>query len=126
MHTDDRAVDHLDLAVVGFGNSLQKLVPDACLSPPDEPIVTRRVGAIPLRNVRPRRTRSEPPENAIQHPTIVDAGHSARLAWQQRIDDLPLGIGEFVATKLCHPNLHGWQCESLFAPFGNPVYEFVT
>lgn len=107
MHTQDRAVDHLDLAVVGFRNGLQKLVPDAGFAPPDEAIVAGRLGSIPFRDVRQRRTRSEPPEDSVQHPMVIDTGNAARPVLQQRIDDRPFGIGEFFATKLCHPTLHG-------------------
>ena len=51
----------------------------------------RRRWRMPTRNGR--RARSQPPEDAVQNPPVIDAGDSARFARQERINDRPLGIG---------------------------------
>ena len=105
MHAHDRAVDHLNLAVVSLRNGCQQLVPDAGLAPAHEAIVAGRRWAIALGDIGPRRSRPQAPEYAVENTTVINPWHSARLARQQWIDDCPFRVTEFVATKLRHPNL---------------------
>jgi hypothetical protein len=54
--------------------------------------------AIPLGDVAPGRTGAEAPEDAVEHTAIIHSRHAARLVGQQRLDDLPLEIGQLMAT----------------------------
>ena len=105
MHAHDGTIDHLDLAVVGLRNGLQNLIPDAGSPPANEAIVAGRVGAIAFRNISPGCARAQPPEDAVQDAAVVNARHATRLVRQKRCDDLPLGIGEFVACHVKLPRL---------------------
>ena len=97
-------VDHDDIAVVSLGNRFKKSIPDTGLPPADEAIVAGGRRTIAFWNFRPRRTCSEAPEDAVQNATIIDARNSARLIRQQRRDDRPFVVGEFV-TAARHPGL---------------------
>ena len=105
MHPDDRAVDHLDLAVVSRRNSAQNAIPVTSFTPPDEAIVAGGIRTIALGDIGPRRTAAQPPEYAVEDTAVINPFHAARLIRQQRRDDLPLGVREFVACHLKLPRL---------------------
>gem|GEM_PF-2371925 len=73
------AVDHLDGAVVGGGDGVHQPVPDTCLSPAHEAVVAGSAWAIPFGQVAPRGTRSQHPEDAVQHSPVIDARHATGL-----------------------------------------------
>src|ERR1700742_5359116 len=79
--------------------------------------------AIALRDVRPRRSRAQPPEYPVQNPPVIDTRHPARLVRQQRLYHRPLEVRQIETS---HPNLQSWKFESLFAKIGNPFYGYVT
>ena len=105
MHPDDRAVDHLDLAVVGFRNSPQNMIPDAGFAPADKSIVAGGIWTIALGDIGPRSAAAKPPEYAIQDAPVIGPLYAARLIRQKRCDDLPLGVREFVACHFKLPRL---------------------
>src|SRR3546814_719993 len=92
------AVDHLDGAVVGGSDGVHQVVPYACLPPSGEAVVTGGTWAIALRQVAPRRTGTQHPEDAVQHAPIIDARHPSRLVGQQRLDHAPLEVGQVVSA----------------------------
>src|SRR3546814_3963575 len=61
----------------------------SCLPPSGEAVVTGGTWAIALRQVAPRRTGTQHPEDAVQHAPIIDARHPSRLVGQQRLDHAP-------------------------------------
>jgi hypothetical protein len=109
MHADTGGVDHHDVAVVSCGDRFEKPVPDPSLPPPDEAVVTGGRRTVAIRDLSPRRTRSKPPEDAVQNPPVINTGNPARLVGQQRRQDRPFMIAQFVtATR-----------HSRFLPFRN-------
>src|ERR1700688_5095226 len=76
------------------------MVPDACLSPANEAIVASRVWPIVPWQVTPRRTRTQDPEDVIEHATVIYTSNAARLVRQHRLDGGPFIIAEFVAHRL--------------------------
>src|SRR3546814_8424702 len=81
------ALPILDGAVVGGSDGVHQVVPYACLPPSGEAVVTGGTWAIALRQVAPRRTGTQHPEDAVQHAPIIDARHPSRLVGQQRLGD---------------------------------------
>lgn len=77
MRSDGSAVDHLDGAIVRGTDGVHQLVPHACLSPSIEAVVTGGARPIALGQVTPRRPGTQHPEDAVQHPPVVDAGRLA-------------------------------------------------
>lgn len=113
MDAHDRAVDHLDLAIVGFDDAVHQAIPDACLAPPVEAIVGGRVRPISLRQIAPRSTRAQHPEDAVENAAIVGRLAASTVLGQKRFDDAPLEVRQVVA----HDSSSGAsQLESLFAP----------
>lgn len=49
MHVHERAVDHLNLAVVRLDDGIHQAMPEACLAPAIEALVGRRVGTSTFR-----------------------------------------------------------------------------
>ncbi len=77
-------IDHHQLAEPG-GNSRQQPVRHIGFSPADEPVVDG-----PWRSgIPPRRTETETPEDTVQHPPVIDPGHSTQPVRQQPLDDQP-------------------------------------
>src|SRR3546814_16325607 len=72
------ALPILDGAVVGGSDGVHQVVPYACLPPSGEAVVTGGTWAIALRQVAPRRTGTQHPEDAVQHAPIIDARHPSR------------------------------------------------
>ena len=95
--TDNGSVDHLDGAVMGFGEGLHYQVPDASHPPTNEPVVAGRRWPIAFGYLRPWRAGAKTPENAVQDPPIIDPGNTARLVRKERPDSSPLKVSEFVS-----------------------------
>jgi len=100
MNPNGRAVDHLNLAVVGLCNRRQYPVPHTRRPPTYEPVVASGPGAVLLRQRPPRRAGPQNPEDTVQHPAIIDTRNAARLVWQQRRDHRPLEIRQLVAHQI--------------------------
>lgn len=100
--TDAGRVDHHDLAFECGRNRRKQPVPHSGFGPADEPVVASCRGAVALWYLSPRRPSAEPPENAVQHPPVINARHSARLVRQQRLDNRPFPIHMFVSPPR-HP-----------------------
>jgi hypothetical protein len=98
VRADGSAIDHLDVAVVGLGDCVHQPIPDACPSPAHEAVVARCPWPIALGQVTPRRTRAQHPENAVQHPPVINALNAPRLVRQQRRDHAPLKVGQIIAA----------------------------
>src|SRR5262249_48945636 len=99
-------------------------VPDAKLPPADEAVIAGGGRSIALGNVCPGRTGAKAPVDAVQDLAVIGARHPSRLIRQQRCDDGPLEIGQFVTA--CAHRSSSQELESLFAPKRKMIYEFVT
>jgi len=97
MNPHHRAVDHLDLAVMGLGDCVHQFVPDAGLAPTIEAIVSAGVRPVALRQIPPRRSRPEYPENAVHDPPVVLGLPPRTPLRQDRLDDAPLEVCEIVS-----------------------------
>ena len=95
---DGGAVDHLDVAVVRGGDGVHQPVPDTCLPPSHEAVVAGGAWAVALRQVAPRRTGSQHPEDAVQHASVIHARYASGLIGQQRLDYAPLEVGQIVSA----------------------------
>jgi hypothetical protein len=65
------AVDHLDVAVVGSSDGIYHPIPDTCVPPSHEAIVSGGTWPVAFGQVAPRRA-SQRPEDAVQHAAIID------------------------------------------------------
>ena len=97
MDPHDRAVDHLNLTIVRLRHGIHQPVPDTGFSPAVKAIVGRRVGTVALRQVAPRGTRSQHPEDAVHHPTIILPSRPRAPSRQHRFDDRPFEVRHIVA-----------------------------
>src|SRR5690606_26123803 len=75
-------------------------------APPVEAVDAGRVRAVARRNVGPGCARTQPPEDTIQHPSIINARHPANLRRQQRLDHRPLEIRQI---KTSHHKPPCWR-----------------
>ncbi len=66
--------------IVSLGNGFKKTIPDTALPPADEAVVAGGRRTTALRVFRPGRARPKPPEDAIDHPPIIDAGRGEHHA----------------------------------------------
>lgn len=98
MGANGGAVYHLDVAVMGDGNCIHHPVPHARLSPSHEAVVAGGARAIAVGQVAPWRSRSQNPEDAVQHAAVIDTRHTSRLVGQQRLDHTPLEIGQIISA----------------------------
>jgi len=71
MHSHDRAVDHLHLAVVRFDDGMHQAIQDASHAPAVEAIVDRRVEPIALAHIALRRAGAKDKEDAVQDAAVV-------------------------------------------------------
>src|SRR5262245_42164482 len=97
MHADDRRIDHLHGGVMSAGQCAHDPGPYARSTPANEAGVAGSVGAEALRQIAPRRPRSQDPEDSIQDTTIVHSWNAARLVWRHRSNGRPLMISKFIA-----------------------------
>ena len=101
MDADNGSVDHLDEAVIGFGEGLHDQVPDASHPPTNEPVVLGRIRPKALWQIAPWCSRPLYPEDAVEDTSVVDPRHAARLVRKERPDGSPLKVREFVS--------HDWR-----------------
>src|ERR1700753_4234423 len=97
MHADNRSVDHLDSGIVGSGKRVYDAAPNTSPPPSNEAVVAGGVRTKRLRQITPRCSRAQDPENAIEDTTVVHARNATRLVRQHCLDGGPLIIREFVA-----------------------------
>jgi len=112
MNPHNRAVDHLHLAAMRLGDRVHQSVPNPSLTPAIEAVVSSRVRSIALRQIAPRGSRSQHPENAVHHPPVVLAFGTRTPLRQHSFDNAPLEIGKIVAHD---PSSAVCDLESLFA-----------
>ena len=126
VNVNDRAVDHLDIALMGLINRVHPAIPDHYLSPSGVAVIDRCRRTVELGEIRLGNTSAQPPEDAVEHKPIIDARLAARLVGKKRKDHTPFEIAQFVTSHLKTPF---WEFESRPADFGNPprrIYEFTT
>jgi hypothetical protein len=99
MDPHDGAVDHLDLPIVCLRHGIHQAVPDAGFPPAIEAIVSRRIGTVTLREVPPWSARSQHPEDAVHHPTIVLPLRPRPSPRQHWFDDRPFKVCQIVAHR---------------------------
>ena len=124
MHPDGRGVDHLKVAAISLRHRLENRVPNPDFPPADEPVVTGRGGAITLRDISPRRASSKTPIDAVEHLAVIRARDASWLVRQQRRDDRPLEIRQFVPASVHRKSSPDFEPQ--LARQRNPLYEFVT
>src|SRR3954465_14001085 len=78
-------------------NAFMSWVPHASPAPANKAIVAGGVWAEVVRQIAPWRTRTQDPEDAIEHAAVVYTRNAARLVRQERLDGSPFVVGEFVA-----------------------------
>ena len=78
----------------------QEPFPDSGASPPLKAAVDRGPRPIPLGQVPPRRPRAQDPQDPIEDTPMVGGGPSrVRLFGEQRLQPLPLFIGQFMSPS---------------------------
>src|SRR5215216_1735454 len=97
MHADNGRVDHLHCGVMSAGECIHDLGPYASPSPANEPVVTSGVRTEVVRQIAPRCSRPQYPENAIEHAPVVHPWHTARLVRQHWLHSGPFIVAEFIA-----------------------------
>ena len=112
MNTHDRAVDHLNLAVVGLHDGVHQLVPDARLSPTIEAIVDCRIRAVAFGQIAPRRAGPQNVEHTVEDLPVVLRLRPAPSHRHQRLDDTPFEVREIVTPH--DPSSDVWKHESMF------------
>lgn len=85
MNADTGRVDHDDVTILGRRDGFEKPIPYSGFAPAHKAVVAGGRRAIALRNFRPGRTRSKPPEDAIQHPPVIGSGDATGLGGQQKL-----------------------------------------
>lgn len=79
MNAETGTVDHDDVAVEGLCDLTDDMIPNPRFSPSHETLVARGVRPILLRYVRRRRACAEPPQDAVDHPRVIDPRRAATL-----------------------------------------------
>jgi len=74
-------------------------------------------------DICPGRGCPKPPQDALDHPPVVNAGHAARLIRQQWLNNTPLEIGEIKPATDNEKSPNQGFSESKSDQFANPVYE---
>src|SRR5215470_10121345 len=74
MDADNGGVDHLDSGIMGSGKCVYDAAPDTSPPPADEPVVASGVWAKRHRQITPRCSRSQGPEDAIRTPRSFTRG----------------------------------------------------
>lgn len=98
VRSDGSAVDHLDVAIMCSGDGVHHPIPHACFAPSYKAVVAGRARAIAFRQVAPRRTGTQHPEDAVQHAPVVHARHASGLVGQQRLDHAPFEVGQIISA----------------------------
>lgn len=82
---------------MGSRKCVHDAAPDVSSPPPNEAVVASGVRTERRRQIAPRCSGTQDPEDAIEDTTVVNPRNAARLVRQHRLDGNPLIIGEFVA-----------------------------
>lgn len=84
------------LPVVGDSlQSLENAKPGAVALPAGKAVMTGAPRSVTRRNIAPRRTHLEPPEDAVNHAAMVGIGMTThRVGWKMGLEHVPLGVGE--------------------------------
>src|SRR6516162_4288490 len=96
MNTHNGRVDHLDRCIMRSSQCVHHPAPNVSATPANEAVVASGIGTELLRQIPPRCTGSQYPEDAVQDTTVVHPWNAARLVWQHRLDRRPLMVGEFI------------------------------
>lgn len=70
-------VDYLDVTVEGGGKGIKHPILDPCLAPHDEAVVASGSRTIPFRQIALWRAGPQPPEDAVQHASVIDTRHTS-------------------------------------------------
>lgn len=97
MGANYRAVDHLHLGVFPMRYGSLDTTPNACATPTHEAIVAGGVGTVSLRQITPRCSRSQNPENAVQDTPVILTRDVSRFARKDWCDQPPFGVREGVS-----------------------------
>jgi hypothetical protein len=111
--SNDRAIDivhgPVDLAL-GIGlllHGLKETLPDTRFAPAIETAGHRAPRTIAFRQIAPRGTGAQHPQDAVEDASMIQSGSTRLrfLRWKQRLEPLPLRVGEFFAfhTGECTP-----------------------
>ena len=111
--SNDRAIDRVhgpvDLAL-GIGlllHGLKETLPDTRFAPAIETAGHRAPRTRAFRHIAPRGTGAQHPQDAVEDASMIQSGSTRLrfLRWKQRLEPLPLRIGEFFAfhTGECTP-----------------------
>ena len=76
---------------------IHKLILRASPAPANEAIVAGGARAKVIRQIAPRRARTQDPKDAVEHAAVIYTRHATRLIRQERPDGGSFIIGEFVA-----------------------------
>src|SRR5262245_34103326 len=109
MNTHNRRVDHLDGCIMGSSQCVHDPTPHPSSTPANEAIVAGGMRTKIVRQVSPRRPRTQHPKDAVKDTTIIHPRYAARLVRQHRLDGSPLVVGEVVAHDSPLPV---WEFES--------------
>jgi hypothetical protein len=96
MDPDNSCIQYLDFGITNICNSAQDAIPDAGLSPSVEAIVTGRVGAKASRQIPPRRTGTQDPEDAVQHPPIINTRNTSGFIRKDGLNGVPFAVCESI------------------------------
>jgi hypothetical protein len=96
MNPDNRRIKHLDIRFADIRHGIQDAIPDASLSPSVETVVAGRVRAKASRQIPPRRTGAQDPEDAVQDAPIVHAGDATGSVWKDGLNGVPFAVCESI------------------------------
>ena len=80
------------------GDGVHHPIPHASFPPSYEAVVASGAWTIAFGQVSPRRTGSQHPEDAVQHPPVINAWHAPGFVGQQRLDHAPLEVGQVISA----------------------------
>src|SRR3546814_14325127 len=97
----DGGVDEVKRLWRPFAQRLENPQPDPCLGPSVVAVVDRRVGAIPLRQIPPRRPGPQDIDAPIHDTSVLNPRHAAQTVRKPRLNhrSRPISI-----VKPHHPN----------------------
>jgi hypothetical protein len=84
MDADNGGVDHLNSGIMGSGKCVYDAAPDTSPPPADEPVVASGVWAKRHRQITPRCSRSQDPEDTIEDTSVVHPRNATWLVRQHR------------------------------------------
>src|ERR1035438_232448 len=70
VYAHNGGIDHLYRRIVTSGQRIHDPVPYSP-TPTNEAIVAGRAGTVDLRQIAPRRTRTQDPKDAVEHATVI-------------------------------------------------------